>query len=191
MRKCTVEDCCEKYFARGACVSHYRELVRSGAIVRGKKPMIGSRFWEYMDSSGGPDSCWEWSSYKNPQGYGKVKHKGKSYFSHRYAWILTNGEIPEGMLVCHRCDNPPCCNPKHLFIGTYLDNSRDKFSKGRQRYICGVENNQAKLNPEIVQKIRHLYSTGDYTQIGLGRHLGIPRTTVRNVLIGRTWKHLR
>jgi hypothetical protein len=80
------------------------------------------------------ENCWDWLSYKNPSGYGQTKiggRNGKHILAHRLSWIVYFGEIPEGMHVCHKCDNPSCVNPNHLFLGTNLDNIKDRMKKGR------------------------------------------------------------
>jgi hypothetical protein len=87
-------------------------------------------FWTAVDQSGGSDACWPWQRHRNPEGYGVTKLAGFRR-AHRLAWCLTNGPIPDGMLVCHTCDNPPCCNPAHLFLGTESDNRQDMLAKGR------------------------------------------------------------
>lgn len=84
----------------------------------------------------GPDDCWEWMAYKNPSGYGQTKiggRNGKHILAHRLSWIVHYGEIKDGMHVCHKCDNPSCVNPKHLFLGTNLDNIKDRMAKGRSK----------------------------------------------------------
>lgn len=93
------------------------------------------RFWSHVDKSG---ECWEWTAARQPSGYGKMvvgsRLDGSRRFppSHRLAWELTHGPIPQGLHVLHHCDNPPCCNPAHRFLGTDADNAADKVAKGRQ-----------------------------------------------------------
>src|SRR5256885_74384 len=88
-------------------------------------------FWNRKTIS--PSGCWEWVGSKRELGYGQVRYKGRSARAHRIAWELTFGEIPDGRSVLHKCDNPPCINPDHLFLGTQQDNVDDMFRKGRQK----------------------------------------------------------
>lgn len=101
------------------------------------------RFWSHVDRSG---NCWTWTASRNPDGYGRVYMHGKhGQLAHRIAWELTNGEIPDGLFVCHHCDNPSCVRPDHLFIGTCDDNHKDKARKGRSR-------NGWQTQPDVMRK---------------------------------------
>lgn len=92
------------------------------------------RFWSKVKILG-DDDCWEWQKAKHGLGYGafRISHPVRMVVAHRFAWELTYGEIPIGLCVLHACDNPSCCNPKHLFLGTRTDNNRDKFAKERNK----------------------------------------------------------
>ena len=85
------------------------------------------RFWEKIDKNG---KCWEWLGWK-VKGYGRIKVNNIKTLAHRVSWNLHYGDIPKGLYVLHKCDNPPCVNPKHLWLGTQLDNMRDRDKKGR------------------------------------------------------------
>src|SRR3990172_5517239 len=87
--------------------------------------------WDNLDTSGGETACWEWQGNRGAGGYGLLTLDGKSVGVHRVVYWVLVGEIPEGMCVCHHCDNPPCCNPAHLFVGSIGDNIGDMFNKGR------------------------------------------------------------
>jgi hypothetical protein len=91
------------------------------------------RFWAHVDKTG---ECWVWTGARNAAGYGDFHRGGgmNHVFAHRYSWELVHGSLPEGRLVLHHCDNPPCVNPKHLFDGTHADNTRDMIRKGRDRF---------------------------------------------------------
>lgn len=114
-RECRIERAAKYNRAKG-----HREIVEPD-----------KRFWMYVDISAGPESCWPWTKSRRDFGYGRMAFAGTVESANRIAWRLTNGDIPNGLLVLHSCDNPPCCNPKHLFLGTHEDNFADMVSKGR------------------------------------------------------------
>ncbi len=95
------------------------------------------RFWNNVDQAG---DCWKWKACKDPNGYGQMSMLGKNIRSHRLSWIIHYGPIPKGLFVCHRCDNPECTNPKHLFLGNNLDNMKDAYKKGRLKNLTGPSN---------------------------------------------------
>ena len=97
----------------------------------GRRQQTIARFWANVDQS---SECWEWKAARDPYGYGAARYEAKKIHSHRLAYILTYGPIPKGMQICHRCDNPPCCRPDHLFLGTAADNAADREQKGRGRH---------------------------------------------------------
>jgi hypothetical protein len=95
-------------------------------------PPLSEYFWSIV-VPGDPDKCWEWQGGKSKDGYGYLHLAGQTKLAHRVSYELHHGEIPKGLVICHKCDNPPCVNPKHLFIGTHLDNAVDRDKKGRGR----------------------------------------------------------
>jgi hypothetical protein len=145
-----------------------------------KEKRFLERFWTKYTVA--PSGCWEWTSTKNNYGYGVIRHLGFLVYAHRLAWELTNGPIPDGLYACHKCDNPICINPDHLFLGTADDNSRDRDVKGR----CSA----AKLNGNEVIAARQLYARGLATVSDLSRCFHVTYGNMHAIVTGRTWKHL-
>lgn len=127
-----------------------------------KPKTIAEEFWELV-CVGKPDKCWQWLGSIGAGGYGryynkKFKNKSKRKKSHRLAWMYTNGKIPIGLKVLHHCDNPPCCNPSHMFLGTQVDNIVDMVKK--KRHMRGVNQVDAKLSAIQVKEARNLWERG-------------------------------
>lgn len=156
-------------------------------------------FWARVTKS---DGCWNFSP-TNKHGYGRfTAETGKRWQAHRYAWTDVNGPIPDGLFVCHACDNKACCNPAHLWLGTAADNNRDKIEKGREArgenspyrkniesFPKGSETYNAKLTEDVVREIRALAATGVGIRT-LARQFGVARMTARRVVMKETWKHV-
>lgn len=134
-----------------------------------------------------PSGCLEWTGSRDRRGYGTLRSKGIDRKAHRVAFEAAHGPIPEGMHVCHTCDNPPCCEPSHLFLGTPQQNSSDMATKGRS--AKGASNANAKLSGSIVQRIRRLAQDG-MPQQKIADILGIHQTTVSRVVLRQTWEHV-
>jgi hypothetical protein len=129
---------------------------------------------------GGLDDCWEWLGNRYPNGYGRFAGKG----AHRRAWERAYGPVPDGLLVLHRCDNRPCVNPRHLFLGTSLDNSDDKISKGRG--ARGRRINTNRLTEEAVRAIR----LDARNQRVIAADYGVAQATVHRIKSGISWRWL-
>jgi hypothetical protein len=141
-----------------------------------------------------PNGCWEWAGAKDRSGYGWSWHNGRNFRTHRLAYELANGRITKGLFICHKCDNPPCCNPDHLFEGTNGDNFRDAIRKGRAVPPTsdnrGERNGSVKLNAETISKIRGLRAQG-WELLPIAREFGISRTQVHNIVTRKKWAHLQ
>lgn len=150
------------------------------------------RFWQRVDRSGGPDACWIWQASIDEGGYGcfyaTTEEGGLQIKAHRYAWILTHGKIPDGLQVCHACDNPPCVNPAHLFIGTATDNMADMIAKGRKPR--GEASGTARLTDDNVRYIREHYRPGETTFTEFANMFGVTYHAIANLIRRKTWKHL-
>lgn len=116
------------------------------------KKSIRERLWDRTDRTN-PSGCWIWRGAKGANGYGVITVNGKWTPVHRYAWAVTNGEIPPGKMICHTCDTPLCINPAHLFPGTSLENNRDRAAKGRNGDQWGDKNSSAKITQAEVEEI--------------------------------------
>jgi predicted ribonuclease toxin of YeeF-YezG toxin-antitoxin module len=173
--------------------------------VRRRRPLV-ERFWSNVDRSGGDKACWIWTAGKSGDGYGGFRVGKIQTTAHRYAWILTNGPVPDGLFVCHDCpggDNPACVNPAHMFLGTNGDNQRDASAKGMlshgddhnsrrnpESLKRGEENKQSKLTAEQVRSIRTEYASGTTTQDELARKYHVVRNAIWMIVKRKTWAHV-
>lgn len=135
------------------------------------------------------NGCWIWQKSKHKQGYGNFPYKRKVILAHRASWMLFKGNLDKDILVCHSCDNPPCCNPDHLFLGTDKDNSIDAWSKGRIPRSKGENHYFSKYTEKDVLKIRELSLKG-YTQYKLAEMFDMSRPNIAKIVNRQTWKHV-
>ena len=147
-----------------------------------KRIPIENRFWVKAKVAG-PNDCWDWSAARNSGGYGYVKVSGRQASAPRVAWALMYGDIPEGLQVCHSCDNRLCVNPAHLFLGTPLENNQDKTRKGRERYLSGEQNPMAKLTQQQVIAIRN----DNRIQRLIADEYGVNQRTVSDIKTYNKW----
>lgn len=150
-------------------------------------PSVECKFWSLVEKS---DGCWNWNGNFSTWGYGRLWAQGISMPVHRLSYFLENGTIPEGLLVCHRCDNKKCVRPSHLFLGTHNDNSDDKIKKGRAVYAKGEQKGNHKLTNLKVVEMRQLYSFGGITQREIAKLFKVSKSTSGTVLKGTSWKHV-
>lgn len=154
-----------------------------------------SRFWSKVYKDGPiiiPElgSCWMWTSTRNKAGYGVIGISQKNYLTHRLSWEIQNGTIPKDLLVLHKCDNPSCINPEHLFLGTDADNVCDKMNKGRHRKRSGEATGTAKVTKEQVIEIRERFAQGGIHHSQIAKEFGLSRMAVSFIVRRRTWKHI-
>ena len=134
--------------------------------------------------------CHIWMGAVNGNGYGQLKDGGKFWQAHRYSWFINNGEIPEGMCVLHKCDIPLCVNPQHLFIGTQIENIRDRTRKGRsaREDRFGHKNHQSKLTVDNVSQIKKLLRSG-LTQGEIAAKYKVHQTTISRIKLNKAWTY--
>lgn len=147
---------------------------------------IAQRFWEKVNK-GAPNGCWEWLGCLTASGYGQIRIDDKMIRSHRYAWELENGPIPDGTVIMHTCDNPRCVNPSHLHLGTQVENIADRMTKSRQ--ARGVTHSEAKLTGIQVVEIRRKVASGATPQV-LAAEYKVSKATIYNIAARRIWKHI-
>lgn len=151
-----------------------------------KKMKVENRFWKKVNKTFNPNDCWIWMACttRNKDGYGDFRVNGETVRAHRFAYELSNKVIlvSPRIQVLHTCDNPPCCNPNHLFIGNQLDNMSDKSSKNRQ---------YSKLNVKAIRLIKMLRSKYDYSLCKLGELFGVSFSLVGMIIRGEIWRQVK
>ncbi len=155
--------------------------------------MRRDKFWSRVDKTG---DCWAWTGAKSEWGYGNLRLDGKYTRAHRVSWELTHGPIPAGLFVLHECDNPPCCNPGHLSLGTCADNARDMVRRGRHSSVMhpeavlrGERSGRAKLKEADVKAIRALSAAG-VSHVSLAARYGVSGPAIAYAVSRRSWAHV-
>lgn len=185
---------CSKTFYRPPCkVKTARRLFCSTPCFNVSQTHTAEQrtaaFWSRVSRST-PDECWLWIGGIGTDGYGVFSNKGHSTHASRAAWIFTNGAVQNKLSVLHKCDNPLCCNPSHLFLGTQRDNIADMNNKGRAVVLHGEQDPKSKLTEDQVRQIRQLYRPRVVSQFKLAAMFGVSRTAIQSVLDHRTWAHI-
>jgi len=176
-----VFNCMTKYWLG----KHRSEETKRKISLAKKGKSFGKGFWFYVKKT---KTCWLWrGGIQQNTGYGQYTSKRKNQGAHRVSWILHFGEIPKGLFVLHKCDVKICVNPKHLFLGTQLDNMRDMHKKGRQPNLKGENCHHAKLNWKKVNQIRQLRIFKNLTYEKLARMFGISPGAILKIIKQKTW----
>lgn len=192
MSLCVVGECSRPVYikSRGLCRAHYNRWWRHGDPLGGR-PVMSARtiedVWARVQR-GGADDCWPWTGSVDRDGYGKMK-VGALRRAHRIAFYAATGTDPTGYFICHTCDNPPCCNPAHLYRGTALDNNRDIHRRGRWCDRKGARHPLAKLSEADVLAIRRLRAEGVLVR-SIAQQFGVASSTISLVVSRSRWSHV-
>lgn len=185
---CRVEDCDRPRRGRkDLCDKHRLRLQKYGRLEMARSPLPPA-FWDRCVVAG-PQDCWPWRFSRNRKGYGvsgtHAAISGGSRLAPRIAWALANEQvIPAGMLVLHRCDNPPCVNPAHLFLGTHADNSADMAAKGRSPVTANERSGRLRYMNEQVAEMRSLRACGQTVQ-AIADRFGMNPAVASRILDGK------
>lgn len=183
---CLVDGCEKETRTKGYCKTHYEYNRKHGHPVPIRKTLL-ERFEDKVLLI--PESTCHWWIGVQNGGYGQIKIGNATKKAHRVSFELYKGTIPEGLQVCHKCDNPSCVNPDHLWLGTAKDNAMDMAKKGRQVGPFGEKQHLSKLTESDVIEIRKLKLS--YTYIEIGEMYGVYYSTIEKIVNGRTWKHVK
>jgi hypothetical protein len=153
---------------------------------------LAQRFWEKVHCT---KTCWIWTGHQLPKGYGKISiggDHGQMLLAHRVSWELHNGPITDGLFVCHRCNNPSCVRPDHLYLGTNSENIRDAIRDGIVvgGSSLGEKNGSARLTPGQVVDIRRMRNSEGLSLRELAVEYGVSVSAIHRAATGRTWAHL-
>jgi hypothetical protein len=196
--KFTCLECPKPTVGRGLCRNHYQRWWKAqGGSAKNAPPVVrdsmanGSvaAFLSHVEKT---DHCWIWTGATNGNGYGVLRWRGRdNQRAHRISYVIHLGPIPEGLILRHACDNPPCVRPDHLQPGTNADNVADKVARGRARGsgLFGVRHHQSKLNDEAVRALRRALA-GGATVSSQSRLYGVTRYAIRRAASGATWGHV-
>lgn len=172
---------------------------------RGMMIVSYERLISNTDKCKNPKACWNWLKSKNEKGYGKTRSEGKLHYTHRLSWELVNGKIPVGLFVLHKCDNPSCINPNHLFLGTSKDNFEDMMKKGRSNHPTGIRHGSktkpdkvvrgekiftSKLNTSLVLEIREIKKSTGVSNNVIAEKYGVTPPTIRHIVNRTSWTHI-
>lgn len=190
MKQCSIDGCERKHLARGWCSAHYRRWQLYGDPNEMKQQQhhglsLMDRLMVWCSKSAG---CWEWTGFRDSKGYGRINIGDTPALAHRVSWEVFRSPIPDGMYVLHRCDNPSCMRPEHLFLGDQQMNMDDKMSKKRHRYGVsrGIAHGCSKLTEDQVREIRASVGPSRIT----AEQYGISGRQVRDIRTLKVWKHL-
>lgn len=183
---------CHKDFRRGTAALQYTQHFCSNVCRLAYKADFPARFWEKV-SIGSFRDCWPWTGCLQGQGYGQINTKNKRLLAHRVSFEFVWGPLSAGLFALHRCDNPPCCNPWHLFQGNAKDNAQDMMQKGRRSYDSmphGEKIHNAKFTIDDVLNIRFFYDVQKKSRREIAQQFNVTYQAIDHIVKRRLWKHV-
>lgn len=178
--------------AQGACntcaASNQHSHGRTEMAIFDFTPNDVKRFWAKVDRSGGEDACWNWTAALDTSGYGNFKLQGRTCRASRLAYAISKGMFPLELNILHSCDNPTCCNPKHLSVGTHTDNMRDMEAKQRSRHPSAEKHGRHKLTFADVRAIRLRYAQGQTSHRTLAKEYSVSYGLIKQILDHKVWR---
>ena len=199
MDECSVDGCLKPTHCRGWCGMHYNRWRRGVPFDKPEQRRGLSeteRVWQYVNVVDFGE-CWEWLAYRNEQGYGQgMDEKNYPVVAHRFTYETFWLRKLSG-LACHTCNNPPCCNPMHIYDGTTATNAQDAVRAGTSNFLRpdlprarGSAHGNAKLDEDRVREIRKLYAQGGVSQQALADRFGVDQSKISGIVRNKTWTHV-
>lgn len=193
MGVCSVSTCTvDMQTRRGMCSKHYKRWMAHGCteptntVGMNADEVLRFHGWTVTQSG-----CWEWAGDMHGRGYGRARVLGVTHLAHRLAYETWVGPIPEGHVVRHKCDNPPCINPEHLETGTVSDNTQDMLRRGRHKPPQGEKNGNALLDEGLVREIRRRYAAGEGSYASLAPDYGVSASLIARIVTRTRWDHVK
>lgn len=185
MRTCSVNGCFNKHYGKGFCQKHYVNYKKYGYPIK-------HFYTRPLDFEINEDGCFVCTSHDpDNEWYPQYRIRGKKWRMHRFVYTEMFGEIPDGLVVRHKCDNPRCINPEHLELGTIADNNRDAVERNRKRSIYGSKHHATKLNESKVADIKRLLKSEMYTSRKIAQMYGVSDTVISMIKNNKYWKHVK
>lgn len=185
---CTVEGCDAEFYCKSMCQIHYARTRKTGTPILTEKT-LDERFRDKV-SVKSLEECWEWQGSRNARGYGQISmggRNGRPELAHRVSLALTGVNVPRGLGVLHHCDNPPCVNPRHLYVGDQKQNAKDAIERGQ--FLVGSRAPSARLTEDQVREIKSLIASG-FTDRQIAEDLPVSRSSINKIRKGAMWKHV-
>ncbi len=184
---------CSRFLVTNALKSHKIPIRSQSDAQRKPRHLEDSdkkRFWDKVKTQGN-DQCWPWTASTDLSGYGRFGFREILLSAHRVAWEITYGDIPFKKHVLHHCDNPRCCNPEHLFIGTHQDNMADRDKKGRGKtcVLKGEKNPNSRFKEVDIIEMRGMVKQG-YKQGDVAKKFNTAQSVISNIINYKNWKHI-